>query len=113
MFENEKREQFIGFLVFFIIMGAAIYGVQALAADQQVAAEIKALNPWIGAHLKAAGMCVAALIFFVGATFPALSMFRRDGKLEVLGFISIRLLSAIAFPLLFFILGAVWYSGHR
>ena len=112
MFENEKREQIMGFVVCFIMMGAAIYGVQALAADQQMAAEIKALNPWIGAHLKAAGMCVAALIFCVGATLPALSMFRRDGKIELLGFISTRLLSAIAFPLLFFILGAAWCSGH-
>lgn len=112
MFENERREQFIGFAVCFVVMGAAIYGVQSLAADQKIAAALNSLSPWLGANLKIVVTSAALLICCAGAVLPALSMFRRDGKLELLGFISIRLLSAIAIPILFFVLGAAWYSGY-
>lgn len=112
MFENERCEQFVGFVVWFVMMGAAIYGVQSLGADSAIASQINKLSPWIGAHMQILATCVALLIFCAGVTLPALSMFKCDGKLEMLGFVSIRLLSAIAIPIILFVLGAAWYSGH-
>ena len=112
MFEEEKRAQFVGFIAWFAVIAAALHELQLLAADDQSKQQVAFMNPWVGAHWQMLVVCCGVMVFAVGAAIPALSMFKDDGRLELCGSVTTRIVSALAVPAIFFVLGVAWYSSR-